>query len=111
MLNAGNEEQCGLRRQFIRTDEAQLGQELKCGHQLGFQVGNKDPRAPGNGLADFGKGDFDGVEQKIEDWINVGVGVGSKELRIHVKDPADGGGIEAHGGEALSDGLESRERG
>lgn len=38
------------------------------------------------------------------------VGVSGEEARVHVEDAANGGTVEAHGGETVFNGEESRER-
>lgn len=38
------------------------------------------------------------------------MGVRGEEARVHVKDAANGGTMEAHGGKAVFNGKESRER-
>lgn len=69
-------------------------------------MGDENPRAPSYRLPDFRKREFDGVQQKIENWVNVGVRIGGEELGVHVENAADGGEFEAHRGEASSDGVE-----
>lgn len=36
------------------------------------------------------------MQQKIENWVYVSIRVGGEELRVHIKNAANGGEFEAH---------------
>lgn len=49
------------------------------------------------------------MEEEIEYRVEIRVRVHGEELRVHVQDPAQGGALDAHGGEAALHGLEGGE--
>lgn len=110
-FGAGNQQQCGLAGDGIGSDEAQVPQERQGGSQLVSDAANQQSGASDNGLGEVREGDGDLVEEEIEDWVEVGLGVGGEELRVHVEDAAEGRAVDAEGGEAALDGDEGGEWG
>lgn len=78
---------------------------------MAVDAADEEPRAADYGFADVRKGDSDIVEEEIKDRVEIVVGIGGEELGMHVEDAADGGALDAHGGEAVLDGLDGGERG
>lgn len=62
--------------------------------------------SPDDRFPDVVKWYVDLVEQEIKYRVEVGVGIGCKELRVHVEDAPEGGAGKAEGGEAFLDGVE-----
>lgn len=110
-FGAGNQQQCGLAGDGIGSDEAQVPQERQGGPQLVSDAADQDSGASDNGLVDVREGDGDFVEEEIEDWVEVGLGVGGEELRVHIEDAAKGRAADAEGREAAFDGYEGGEWG
>ena len=76
-----------------------------------LHAAEQEPRAPRDRFSDVRVRDSDLVEEEIQDWVEIGVGVAVEELGEHVEDSAHGGTVDSHGGEALFDGSEGGERG
>lgn len=57
---------------------------------MGVDAADEEPRAPDYGFPDVGEGDSNLVEEEIEDRVEIEVGIGGEELRVHVEDAADG---------------------
>lgn len=56
-------------------------------------------------------GDWDLVEEEVEEGVEVGVGVARQEEGVHVQDAGHGGAWEAQGGEGARGGFQGGERG
>ena len=110
-FGAGDQQQCGLAGDGIGSDEAQVSQERQGGSQLISDAADQESGASDNGLGEVKEGDGDLVEEEIEDWVEVGLGVGGEELRVHVEDAAEGRAANAEGGKAALDGDEGGEWG
>lgn len=100
-----------MRGDRIAAHEPQFPQESQCGPQLLVHAADQEPRAADYGPPDVRERDWDLVEQEVEDWVEVEVGIAGEELGVHVEDPAQSRALDAHGGEAALDGLDGRERG
>lgn len=51
------------------------------------------------------------VDEEIENWVKMEVGIGGEELRVHVENAAERGARDSKGRKAIFDGFQGLERG
>lgn len=66
-------------------------------------AGDKQPRAANNCARDIMEWDSDVVYEEIKHRVEIKMGIGGEELRVHVEDATERGAREAHGAETVFD--------